>query len=336
MKQINLTLVFLLAALVPALGQASRFDAWKVVGPGGGGTMIAPTISPHNSSFVLEHCDMTGGYITHDNGDSWRMFNLLTGLDGFAFDPNDKNVMYAANVALWRSENRGKSWSMVFPDPRKNTVEHQVGDHADVFLTTDDVIYPGAGAVSAIAIDPNDSKRLYIAFTKEQSSSTDHVSRSLFSVPATVATKAGSNSLILVSDDHGNSWKQLAPIPESALLLTFDRGNLVVVAGNGAYSVSHEGVVSELGQLQSSIFAASAAHAQNATWLYATTKPAKLYVLENGGRSWRDITPSLGQSAGKFEAIGVSEDHPKVAYVGFRSLQLGAGAENLFNGSQRR
>jgi hypothetical protein len=70
------------------------------------------------------------------------MFNLLSGLDGFAFDPRDKDVIYAANVALWRSQDRGKSWSMIFPDPRKNTVEHQVGDHSDIFLTSDDAAYP--------------------------------------------------------------------------------------------------------------------------------------------------------------------------------------------------
>src|ERR1035437_5687098 len=76
LRQIRVVVVFLLAALVPALGQAPRFDTWKVVGPGGGGTMIAPTISPHDPSLVVEHCDMTGGYITHDDGNSWRMFNL--------------------------------------------------------------------------------------------------------------------------------------------------------------------------------------------------------------------------------------------------------------------
>ncbi|MGB6109490.1 MAG: hypothetical protein WBG35_00095, partial [Acidobacteriaceae bacterium] len=332
MRHIGVVLVFLLAAVVSALGQAPRFDTWKVVGPGGGGTMIAPTISPHDSSLVLEHCDMTGGYITHDNGNSWRMFNLLTGLDGFAYDSSDKNVIYAANAALWRSENQGKSWSMIFPDPRKNTVEHQVGDHADVFLTTDDVSYPGAGGISAIAIDPKDSKRIYIAFTKEHPMSTAHVSRALFSVPATAATQENSNSLILVSYDHGTSWKRLAPIPESALLLTFENDGLIVVAGNGAYGVSPDGVVSKLGQLQSSIFAASSAHGNSATWLYATTQSGKLYISEKGGRDWRDTTPSLGQSSGKFEAVAVSGDHPKVAYVGFRDLQLGVGAENLFNG----
>src|SRR6267143_5803202 len=56
-------------------GSAERFDGWRVLGPGGGGTMIGPTISPHDPSVVLEHCDMTGGYVTTDGGSSWRMFN---------------------------------------------------------------------------------------------------------------------------------------------------------------------------------------------------------------------------------------------------------------------
>ena len=294
--------------------------------------MIAPTISPHDPHLVVEHCDMTGGYITHDDGNSWRMFNLVTGIDTFAFDPSHKNVIYAANMALWRSENSGRSWSMIFPNPKENTVEHQVGDHSDVFLTSDDAAYPGAGGISAIAVDPNDSRRLYIAFTKEHSTSTAHVSRSLFSVPATAATKENSDSSILVSSDSGTSWKRLAPIPERALLLTFDGGNLVVVAGRGVYKVSSQGTVTALGQLPSSILAASAAQSGGAIWLYATTREGKVFVSENGGRDWREVTPSLGQSAGKFQAIATSAQHPKIAYIGFRGLRLGAGDQNVFNG----
>jgi photosystem II stability/assembly factor-like uncharacterized protein len=331
-RRIYVVLVFLMGILIPALGQAPRLDNWKIIGPGGGGTMITPTISPHDSRLVLEHCDMTGGYISSDDGNSWRMFSLLSGLDGFAFDPQNKNVIYAANVALWRSENRGKSWSMIFPDPRKNTVEHQVGDHSDIFLSTNDAAYPGAGGISAIAIDPHDSNRIYIAFTKEHTSSNAPVSRSLFSVPGTTTTEEKSNSSILVSADHGISWKALAPIPQSALLLTFHDGNLVVIAGKGAYSVSLEGKVSELGQLKSNIFAASAAQAADTTWLYATTQAGNLYLSKDGGRNWGDIKPSLGQSSGKFEAIAASEQHPQVAYVGFRNLRLGSRNENLFNG----
>ncbi len=310
MKRIRVMTLFLLATLaVSAWGQAPRFDTWKIVGPGGGGTMIAPTISPHDPHLVVEHCDMTGGYITHDDGNSWRMFNLRAGIGTFAFDPADKNVIYAANMALWRSEDRGKSWSMIFPNPHKNTVEHQVGDHSEVFLTSDDAAYPEAGEISAIAIDPSDSSRLYVAFTKEHST-----------------------SAIYVSADRGISWKLLAPIPQRALLLTVHEGSLIVVAGKGAYEVSSGGRETALGQLRSSIFAVSAAHAGSASWLYATTQEGKLFVSENGGRDWREATPSLGQTAGKFQAIATSEQHAKVAYIGFKGLQLGSGEENLFNG----
>ena len=48
--------------------------------------------------------------------------------------------------------------------------------------------------------------------------------------------------------------------------------------------------------------------------------------------SFKPVTPALGQTAGKFEAIAASNRHPEVAYVGFRGLQIGEGKENLYNG----
>jgi photosystem II stability/assembly factor-like uncharacterized protein len=310
LRRIRITMMLLLfVSALFAWGQAPRFDTWKIIGPGGGGTMIAPTISPHDPHLVVEHCDMTGGYITHDDGSSWRMFNLRAGIENFAFDPSDKNVIYAANVALWRSRDRGKSWSMIFPDPHKNTVEHQVGDHSDVFLSSDDAAYPGAGEFSAIAIDSKNSKRIYAAFTKERST-----------------------SAIYMSADGGASWKLLAPIPQRALLLTFDDGSLIVVAGKGAYRIASDGKQTELGQLGSNVFAASAARAGNATRIYATTLDGKIFASQNGGRDWRETTPHLGQNSGKFQAIASSQQHGLVAYVGFEGLRLGAGEENVFDG----
>lgn len=301
---------FLLALLtLPVPAQAPRFDAWKIVGPGGGGTMIAPTISPHDSRLVVEHCDMTGGYITHDNGESWRMFNLRTGFDGFAFDPSNKDVLYAVNVALWRSEDRGKSWSMLFPNPHQNTVEHQVGDHSDIYLSTDDASYPGAGEFTAIVVDPQDSKRLFVAFTKIHST-----------------------SAIYSSTDRGASWKQLAAIPSSALLLTLDKGDLIAVAGNTAYRIGNDGNAVALGNLQSNISVAAAVHASDAAWLYATTKDGKVFVSENAGGNWRDVTPDLGLGPVQFHAISASDQHGAVAYVGFRSGEVGETRSNLYNG----
>lgn len=48
--------LLLAAGLLPA----QRFDLWRVIGPGGGGSMFYPTISPHDAARVLVACDMTG------------------------------------------------------------------------------------------------------------------------------------------------------------------------------------------------------------------------------------------------------------------------------------
>jgi hypothetical protein len=153
------------AARAEGPGPAPRLDAWRVVGPGGGGTMRRPAISPHDPRVVVEGCDMTGSYITKDAGESWRMFQLGWVTEAFAFDPKDENVIYAGTGALWRSEDGGKSWAMVFPDPGRHTVEHGWGDHADIVYTTDDPLYPSGLDVNvqAIAIDPADNRRLVIA-----------------------------------------------------------------------------------------------------------------------------------------------------------------------------
>src|SRR5438552_5947003 len=156
-----------LAGAAEMPGPALRQDAWTIVGPGGGGTMRRPAISPHDPRFVVEGCDMTGSYLTRDDGRSWRMFHLGWVVESFAFDPRDPAVLYAGNGALWRSEDAGATWSLVFPDPARHTVEHGWGDHADVVFTTDDPAYPSGleATVQAIAVDGADSRHLVIALS---------------------------------------------------------------------------------------------------------------------------------------------------------------------------
>ena len=299
----------LLAMLGSGYGQAPRLSRWQIVGPGGGGTMIAPTISPRDSKLVFVHCDMTGGYISEDGGSSWRMFNLRGNVTMVALDPNHGDVVYAgSNTALWRSEDRGKSWSMIFPDPAKNTVEHQHADEAQYSLTSDDPAYPG-GRLTAIAVSATNSDHLYAAFGQGRQG------------PA-----------VYHSLDRGRSWQRLAALPEEALLLAPGPAGLQAVAGHAVYTISAGGQVTEGAALGSPIHAAGSGRAPAAQWFWATTQDGRLYVSENGGARWREATPSLGRQSGRFEAIAAAERHPEVAYVGFRGLQLGDGAHNRFNG----
>lgn len=269
--------------------------------------MISPTISPHDSHTVLEHCDMTGGYITRDDGRSWRMFNLRGGIQTFAFDPTKKKVMYAGNAALWRSEDFGESWKMIFPDPHQHTVEHQLGDHSDYVLTSEDRAYPG-GDVTAIAPAAQDN-RLYAAFAMGDGS-----------------------AIIVTSSNDGVSWKRLASLPDRITVLVTDHGSLVALSGSTIYRVFSDGKIAEEGQVPGHAISATFARSSGHPWFYATTREGQVFISTDAGHHWRQSTPALGQSSGRFEAIAASEFHPEFIYVGFRKLQLSGGADQLFNG----
>jgi len=307
--------ILLVLTALACAAQKPGTNSWKVIGPGGGGTTIGPTISPHDSRLVVEHCDMTGGYITRDNGQSWRMFNLRGGITVFAFDPSDPRVIYAGNAGLWRSSDSGRTWKMLFPSPARNTIEHQLGDHSDYVLTSSDPAYPG-GDVSAIAIAPRSGQNgqgspehLYLSFEQR-----------------------GQPAVIVSSLDGGASWSRLATLPQHVLLLTPQSSGLIAVSGSAAYRIAPDGSITEQGGIPTGIRAASAARSGDSVWIYATGQDGKIYLSEDSGLHWSPITPSLQQTSGRFEAIATSDRHPEVAYAGFRGLQLGAGKENLYNG----
>src|SRR3979409_91648 len=108
-----------------------------VIGPGGGGAMFNPTISPHDANTVLVSCDMTGSYITHDGGRTWRMFNLRGVVDFFAFDPRDAKTMYAHATGLWRSTDGGEKWTLVYPSPAAVKGVKMNSDHSDEQILAD-------------------------------------------------------------------------------------------------------------------------------------------------------------------------------------------------------
>jgi photosystem II stability/assembly factor-like uncharacterized protein len=309
-------------------GQKPQTERWEIIGPGGGGTTYFPTISPHDSRLVVEHCDMTGNYITRDNGESWRMFNLREQIAAFVFDPVDPQVIYAANAALWRSSDSGRSWKMMFPNPARDTVEHLIGDRANYSLTTGDPAYPG-GDITAIAIaaegkaknTPGSHEHIYLSFQPSGHSRLDAASGG-----------RDDGAVLVASADGGISWNRLAALPQRVLLLTAKGHGVIAVSGASTYRVAPDGAITQLGVIPSPIHAASTARSGGEMWIYATGENGKVYLSQDSGVNWRTITPAFQQSSGKFEAIAASDSHPQVAYVGFRGLQLGAGNENLFNG----
>jgi photosystem II stability/assembly factor-like uncharacterized protein len=292
-----------------APGPAPRPDAWKIIGPGGGGTTASPTISPNDPKLVVLRCDMTGAYITHDGGNSWRMFNLRGGLASFAFDPNNPKRIYAGGAALWRSDDTGATWSMVFPDPAKKTLEHQNGDHSEFSLTTEDESYVPGMSIGLIVVDPKDSS-VHIAFWDKGQSATS----------------------LLVSKDGGTSFQREADYPSDGLMfLSYNGGNRLALGLRGVNTLQLE-KTRPVGGPDLKITHAAGGDSSGRTTLYTTTSDGGLSVSEDEGRSWQVRTPELGQQGAQFGAVAAASENGQIAYVGFRDLKMGEQVQDFYNG----
>src|SRR5579872_5095118 len=132
MKLHILRALFVLVCLTAAF--ADRPGGFRVIGPGGGGAMFNPTISPHDPNTVLVSCDMTGSYITHDGGLTWRMFNLRGVVNFFVFDTKNPKKIYAHATWLWRSLDGGETWNLISPAPSSLKGVKMGSDHADKII----------------------------------------------------------------------------------------------------------------------------------------------------------------------------------------------------------
>ena len=191
----HISRIALLLALLSAGSVAWAPDGWRRIGPGGGGAQFIPTISPHDPGTVLVRCDMTGGYVSHDGGASWGMFNLGGVVRFFVFDPLDARTMYAEALGPWRSIDGGQTWNLLYPAPSDAAGVEMPSDHADGRIVTKEGRYPH---VAALAIDPADSKTLYAAMSE------------------------GSATVLSVSADGGKHWNKSADLPAGVLRLHID------------------------------------------------------------------------------------------------------------------
>lgn len=140
----------------------STVKGWIKLGPGGGGAMFYPAVSPHNPDYAYVACDMTGSYVTYDGGLSWRMFSLRGPVKYFVFDPVDSNVVYAYSIALFKSSDRGNTWDIVYPVAEEIKGIVSKGDHAEERIITN---ASTLSDVLALAVDPDNSNNLHAAIS---------------------------------------------------------------------------------------------------------------------------------------------------------------------------
>jgi hypothetical protein len=267
--------------------------------------MFLPTISPHDPNMVLEHCDMTGAYISLDAGLSWRMFNLRGVVSAFAYDPKDPNVIYAGNHALWQSTDKGKTWSMLLPDPARRTAEHMRDDHAGPVLTTDDPAYPSGERVQVrfIAVDPGDSNRIYAVLEYSQR-----------------------KQFLAYSGNHGRSWSRVREFLNESVRYVYFDGGLRLVTGSGVIGLHGDRWNQYPGLPGATFFAASGGRGL----LYATSDTG-IHVSRDSGATWLTVDNPLPGNP-RFRAVACSAYHPETAYVAFERMHISGAPKDGFFG----
>jgi hypothetical protein len=276
---------------------ADRPGDFRVIGPGGGGAMFNPTISPHDSNTVLISCDMTGSYITHDGGRTWRMFNLRGVVDFFVFDPLDPKTMYAHATGLWRSTDGGEQWNLVYPSPSSVKGVKMNSDHSDEHILADP---DPLGAIAAMALDPANSQVLY------------------------AAAGAKNSPALFVSHDYGKSWQKQVNLPDVPRRLWVDphsaaNARTLFLASAHTIAVSSAGGVRTL-PLPAATNDISLGFGSGAPpTIYATSEQG-IFISKDGGANWHKS--DLPGEGAKVRAIATSFRHPETAYVSYDHLTL--------------
>jgi photosystem II stability/assembly factor-like uncharacterized protein len=315
---LGLMALFISRAAIPrgqvnASYSAPRQDAWRILGPGGGGAQFYPAVSPHDPNLALVACDMTGAYISEDGGKSWRMFSLGSPVKFFAFDPLDSQVIYAGAEVLWRSADRGRTWSLVYP-PGSGVRLIMPDDHASPEVVT---AQGPSGRVDALAVDPADSRKLYAAISERRSVG------------------------LYTSTDRGAHWQRAADLPAGGRKIFIDphsppSDRTLYVLGENSVAVRKTGEwkqgqapagVGEALDMSAGFSSAGQLIVYMVTGGERRSGPARgIFISPDGGATWRpaDAVPlqntGPGPAMAELTCVATSLEHPEVAYVSYEGL----------------
>ena len=308
-------------------------NKWKVIGPGGGGGVLKPTVSPFDENFVMTHCDMTGVYISHNGGQNWKMKNLWNVPDDFEFDPLDSNTVYIATRGflhsedrgsgislLLRSDDKGEKWRIIFPDVSKSKKVERL--QSTSFKPSDLIEGALDGTIQKVNVDPEDNNKIYLGLAPL----VDYMARG-----GNIAERE--TAKLVLSTDHGASWKIVTSLPGQNVLGIFpeSRDKQVIVFTESSCihvnEITGESKILPL-PVKSIIVVEGGKNAkenliyiQSGFTLNNGAVKGGMYVSNDLGITWKQINDGLlkGVAKGRVPAfrqgMAVCDSKPEVAYI---------------------
>lgn len=296
-----------------------RNDTWGHVGMGGGGAMFGPVVSPHDPNVTFVSCDMGGSFVTYNGGESWRMFNLSSMVRFFVFDPIDPDVVYARSIALFKSTDKGNTWSLFYPKPSEIEGIASKGDHAGEVVVTKD---GRRKTVQALAIDPQQSEKLYAAISIEQAVG------------------------LYISNDGGKNWNKERDFDYSVQNIFIDpsspeNGRTIYIASqkgiekreNSAWINNHTNESGIVFNFFTGGYSMKAGKyiiygISGNSYYNAEKTQSGVFFTEDGGKTWENRQSGILKYAmpsaqeAEWRAIGTSAQNPETLYVSYNDLKV--------------
>jgi photosystem II stability/assembly factor-like uncharacterized protein len=267
-----------------------------------------------------------GVYRSSDAGLSWTPLKTGISVRGVAVNPTTPAIMYVSawDKGIYRSTDAGNTWAATIFDLGNLDVNALVIDPkqpSTLYASTPTGIYQSTnggdkwsnfyvgiltayGSTGSLAIDPQDSRILYVGAANTETSnqelykSTD--SGATWNTINTGLTYFANNTVNVIAVDPKNSANVYAG---------FDKGGMAKSANGGA---AWSGINSGL---RAAVVNTLATDPANSQVIFAGTESDGLFASTTGGQSWKKV--STGATGASVKALAINPSNPQTVYAGY-------------------
>jgi photosystem II stability/assembly factor-like uncharacterized protein len=291
--------------------------SWVLRGPSFHGfkAIAAVAVDPKHPSTILAALQVYSPlFRSQDGGATWTAAGPRTqGTSILLFDPHPSGTVYAVAGGLLKSRDSGASWSL---------------------LTG----LPPVQPISALAVDPKDSRTLYLSglggFFRSANSGVSWTKvQSLGAVPITgLALAPGSKPSapstlyiatstqgVLISTNGGTTSRPSGPGLPDTFVNTVITTPAAVLAGDGSAGVftsRNRGASWQTGRgLAATDVSSLAASSETPSRIYAETRPTGVYASNNNGNTWMALGPATPGFYLESPAVAVAPSDPHSIYL---------------------